>query len=148
MADDKTRNFLYCSHRALSIIKSRNIQSNKMHSVVSKYSICRASQSHLFRSLIASQSGIHIKVAFHKTELAVHIHTKRYKKGDQLGYRRYTVWLTPDIGLLCFGDWLPISKTAIFLYNISQLSSVRYELKLRIYFRRMSVFKGFMTFPR
>jgi hypothetical protein len=44
----------YCSYRALSIIKSHNIQRNKTHCIVSRYSILQylVSQSHKFRSLM------------------------------------------------------------------------------------------------
>jgi hypothetical protein len=55
-------------------IKPHNIQSNKMHCMVFRYSILRylVNQSNLFRSLMGSSSGIHIKVTFHKTELAMY----------------------------------------------------------------------------
>jgi hypothetical protein len=63
--------FLCCSYRALLIIKSHNIQSNKMHSVVSRYFMLQylVDQSYMFRSHMGSSSRIHIKVIFHKTKI-------------------------------------------------------------------------------
>jgi hypothetical protein len=52
-----------------------NIRSNKMQSIAFRHSVLNylVNRSSMFRSLMESSSGIHIKVRLHKTELAVYI---------------------------------------------------------------------------
>ena len=71
-----------------------------MQCVVFRYSILQyiLNQPYMFRSLMGSSSGIRIRVTFHKTELAVYVHIKRYKKtisydvGDFVMDPWYTVY--------------------------------------------------------
>jgi hypothetical protein len=53
-------------------------QSNKMHYNVPRYFILQYHIEHcyMFRSLMGSSSGNHIKVTQYKTELAIHVHNK------------------------------------------------------------------------
>ena len=79
---------------------NHNIQSNKIHCIVSRHSILQylVDQSYMFRSLMGSSSGIRIKVILHKTELPIHIHIKNIQKVNQLRCRR----------LLCNGSWYTV----------------------------------------
>jgi hypothetical protein len=64
-------------------VETHNIQSNKMHYIVPRYFILQHHVEHcyMFRSFVGSSSGNHIKVALHKTELAIHVHNKKMQKG-------------------------------------------------------------------
>jgi hypothetical protein len=69
-------------------VTSHNIQPNKMRCIVFTYSILQhlVNQAIMFRLLMGSSSGIHIKVPFHKTEHVIYIkiykNTKSYNVGD------------------------------------------------------------------
>jgi hypothetical protein len=74
-----------------------------------QYVVCRCfilqyvvDHYYLFRSLMRSSSGLHIKTMLHKIEQAIHIHVKNIQKLNQLKCRRFVM----DLGTLCVGDCL------------------------------------------
>jgi hypothetical protein len=60
----------------------------------------------MFRSLMGSSSGNHIKVTLHKTELVIHVHNKKMEKSQPV--KNVGVCCVMDPGLQCFGDSLRI----------------------------------------
>jgi hypothetical protein len=61
---------------------NHNTQSNKMHYIIPRYFVLQYLVEHcyMFRYVMGSSSGIHIKVTLHKTELAMHVHNRKMKK--------------------------------------------------------------------
>ena len=89
-------------HPHLLPMSSHNTQSNEMHCTVPRYFILQyhIEQSYMFRSLMGSSSGNHIKVTLHKAELASHVHNENIRNVKQLKCRRLLYqWIVLYSGL-------------------------------------------------
>jgi hypothetical protein len=106
---------LHCSHRALSIIKSHNIESNK-------------------RTILFPDILYYNILLINPTELAIHMHIRKTQKVNQLRCRR----------LLCNGSWyimfwrLPtcVWKDKISTFLQQKISSV-HQINRQIFWSNM-----------